>query len=146
MRAKLFFLLVHAIPKNIKNSLTATPDNFDNRLLANITNRIKKQKQQRMQTYIKEIVTNRRTTYTQPLLEWSSLFQALEFLSSRARCLFCPFLCCLAQRMFPQLSSRISCIHQSHNLQKYVNCENEKLTSFIFTIMFSKIEWNVTVM
>ena len=86
-------------------------------LFSAITTSQDENKNKKPDAYNTEVVNNRRTTYP-PLLERVSLFLAHHVETcSRARCLFCLLLYYLAQRTFPPLSLRISCILQSHNLQ-----------------------------
>ena len=116
------FLLVYAIPKNIKSSLAATPDNFDNRLLANITNKTKTTRN----TNVYQRNCHEQTNYLQPAVigvgffipgSWIPLLQGkMPFLS------------------FPLLfgPTHVSSTFITNFLYtskpqsvKYVNCENE---------------------
>ena len=100
-KQKSFFLLFHAIPNNIKSSLTTIPDKFDNRLFANITNRRdKKQNNTERKTYISKTLSRaeiEKYTYNQALQERAS-FQAL--FPTGPRFLFYPSLYYLVQHRF----------------------------------------------
>ena len=102
---KKVFLLFHAIPNNIKSSLTTTPDKFDNRLFANITNRRdKKQNNTKRKTYISNTLSRaeiEKYTYIQALQERAS-FQAL--FPTGPKFLFYPSLYYLVQHRFLPLS------------------------------------------
>lgn len=104
-QAKKFFLLFHAIPNNIKSSLTTIPDKFDNRLFANITNRRdKKQNNTERKTYISKTLSRaeiEKYTYNQALQERAS-FQALFPIGPKF--LFYPSLYYLVQHRFLPLS------------------------------------------
>ena len=104
-KQKSFFLLFHAIPNNIKSSLTTTPDKFDNRLFANITNRRdKKQNNTERKTYISKTLSRaeiEKYTYNQALQERAS-FQALFPIGPKF--LFYPSLYYLVQHRFLPLS------------------------------------------
>ena len=104
-RKKKVFLLFHAIPNNIKSSLTTTPDKFDNRLFANITNRRdKKQNNTKRKTYISNTLSRaeiEKYTYNQALQERAS-FQAL--FPAGPKFLFYPSLYYLVQHRFLPLS------------------------------------------
>ena len=104
-KQKSFFLLFHAIPNNIKSSLTTIPDKFDNRLFANITNRRdKKQNNTERKTYISKTLSRaeiEKYTYNQALQERAS-FQALFPIGPKF--LFYPSLYYLVQHRFLPLS------------------------------------------
>ena len=104
-KQKSFFLLFHAIPNNIKSSLTTIPDKFDNRLFANITNRRdKKQNNTKRKTYISNTLSRTeigKYTYNQALQERAS-FQALFPIGPKF--LFYPSLYYLVQHRFLPLS------------------------------------------
>ena len=99
--SKKVFLLFHAIPNNIKSSLTTIPDKFDNRLFANITNRRdKKQNNTERKTNISKTLSRaeiEKYTYNQALQERAS-FQAL--FPTGPKFLFYPSLYYLVQHRF----------------------------------------------